>query len=118
MIRGKRVELRPIEDDDASVILRWQNNPEISWSLDDERPLSLRDVREDIERSREEGHPFVVTVGGRPVGRIGLNQFRPRDRSCSVYVYIGDPADRGQGYDRDAVMTMLGYAFDRLDRAW
>jgi RimJ/RimL family protein N-acetyltransferase len=115
MIRGKRVELRPVEDHDAALILQWQNLPEVSWFMDYERPRSLRDVREDIERSRGEGHPFVVTVGERAVGRVGLNQFRPRDRTCSVYVYIGDPADWGRGHDRDAVMTMLSYAFDRLD---
>jgi RimJ/RimL family protein N-acetyltransferase len=115
MIRGKQVELRPVEDDDAALILRWQNHPDVWWSMDYERPFSLRDVREDIERSRREGHPFVVTVEGRPVGRIGLNRFRPRDRRCSLYVYIGEPEVWGRAFDRDAVMTMLGYAFDRLD---
>jgi RimJ/RimL family protein N-acetyltransferase len=115
VIPGKRVVLRPFEEDDLPLVLRWQNHPEVWWYMDYERPFSLEDIREDWERSRREGHPFVISVGGRPVGRIGLNGFRRRDRICSLYLYIGEPALWGQGLARDAVMTLLSYAFDRLD---
>ena len=30
-------------------------------------------------------------------------------------LYIGEPDSRGRGYACDALMTMLAYAFDRLD---
>ncbi|MFN2545210.1 MAG: GNAT family N-acetyltransferase [Actinomycetota bacterium] len=115
MIRGKRVVLRPVEEDDLPLVLRWQNHPEVWWYMDYERPFSSEDVREDWEQARREGHPFVITVRERPVGRIGLNRFRPRDRICSLYLYIGEPAFWGQGYARDAVMALLSFAFDRLD---
>jgi diamine N-acetyltransferase len=115
MIEGKRVSLRPIEEEDFALILRWQNHPEVWWYMDYERPFSLPDVVEDVERSRREGHAFVITVGGRPVGRIGLNQFRRRDRICSMYLFIGEPAFWGQGFARDAVMALLSFTFDRLD---
>jgi RimJ/RimL family protein N-acetyltransferase len=77
--------------------------------------VSLPDVLEDIERSRTEGQPFTIEVDGRPVGRIGLNRFRPRDRACSLYLYLGEPDAWGHGHARDAVMALLGYAFDRID---
>ena len=115
MIPGKRVVLRPVEEDDYPLILRWQNHPEVWWYMDYERPFSLEDVRDDMDRSRLEGHPFVIAVDGRPVGRIGLNRFRHRDRMCSLYLYIGEPAFWGRGYARDAVMALLAFAFDRLD---
>jgi len=31
-------------------------------------------------------------IRGRSVGRIGLNRMRRRDRICSMYLFIGDPA--------------------------
>jgi RimJ/RimL family protein N-acetyltransferase len=83
--------------------------------MDYDRPFSLDDVRESEEHARREGFPFVITVDGRPVGRIGLNQFRRRDRICSLYLYIGEPAFWGRGYASDAVMALLAHAFDRLD---
>jgi RimJ/RimL family protein N-acetyltransferase len=115
VIRGRRVSLRPVEDDDYALIHRWMNHPEVWRYMDYELPYSLADVKDDIERSRREGHPFTITVGDRPVGRIGLNQFRRRDRICSLYMFIGEPEFWGKGYAQDATMALLGHAFDRWD---
>jgi RimJ/RimL family protein N-acetyltransferase len=83
--------------------------------MDYELPVSMRDVAEDLERSRKEGQPFTIVVGDQPIGRIGLNRFRRRDRICSLYMYVGEPAYWGRGFARDATMAILAYAFDRLD---
>ena len=115
MIEGTRVVLRPVEESDYPLIHRWMNHPEIWRYMDYEMPLSLVEVAEDVERSRREGQPFTIVVDGRPIGRIGLNQFRSRDRICSLYMYIGEPSFWGQGFARDAVMTLLAFAFDRWD---
>jgi RimJ/RimL family protein N-acetyltransferase len=115
VIRGNRVELRPVEDADYPLIHRWMNHPEVWRYMDYELPYSLADVRDDIERSRREGHPFTILVDDRPIGRVGLNQFRRRDRICFLYMFIGEPSCWGKGYARDAVMALLGYAFDRWD---
>ena len=115
MIDGKKVGLRPVDEGDYPLIHGWMNQPEVWRYMDYEQPFSLADVKEDIERSRKEGQPFTIVVKDRPIGRIGLNQFRRRDRICSLYMFIGEPAYSGQGYARDSVMALLGYAFDRLD---
>jgi RimJ/RimL family protein N-acetyltransferase len=115
VIEGHRVRLRPIIESDFPLIHRWMNHPEVWHYMDYEGPISMTDVAEDAERSREEGHPFTILVGDRPIGRVGLNQFRRRDRICALYMYIGEPAYWGKGYAQDAVMTLLGYAFDRWD---
>ena len=115
MIPGRRVVLRPIEEEDLPLILRWQNHPEVWWYMDYEGPFTLEDIREDEARSRQDGFPFVITVDGRAIGRIGLNRFRRRDRICALYLYVGEPEFWGRGYARDAVMALLAHAFDRLD---
>ena len=115
MIKGREVLLRPVEESDYPLIHRWMNHPEVWRNMDYELPVSLVDVKEDIERSRKEGHPFTILVGERPIGRIGLNQFRRRDRICSFYLYIGEPDYWGRGHAHDATMTLLAYAFDRWD---
>ncbi len=115
MIRGKRVVLRPVEERDHPLIHTWQNDPEVWWYMDYERPFSLADIAESEARARTEGHPFVIETEGRPIGRIGLNRFRNRDRICSLYMFVGDPASRRRGFGRDAVMALLAHAFDRLD---
>jgi RimJ/RimL family protein N-acetyltransferase len=83
--------------------------------MDYERPASLADVAEDVQRSRQDGEPFTILLKDRPIGRIGLNQFRGRDRIASFYMYIGEPDCWGRGYARDAIMALLSYAFERYD---
>jgi RimJ/RimL family protein N-acetyltransferase len=117
VIRGAHVVLRPVEEADHAEIHRWQNEPEVWFWMDHERPFSLEDVRESEARAREEGHPFVIEVDGRPIGRIELNAFRTRDRICSLCVFIGEPSARGKGHGSDAIRTLLGFAFDRWDLA-
>ena len=115
MIQGKKVTLRPVSDADVPLIHQWMNHPEVWRYMDYERPFSLEDVRQDIETARQEGQPFTILVGDRPIGRIGLNRFRPRDRICALYLFIGEPSYWGHGYARDACMTILEFAFDRMD---
>jgi len=115
VIRGERVLLRPVEESDVPSIHRWMNQPEIWRNMDYERPFSLDDVREDVRRSREEGVALTIVVDGHAIGRIGLNQFRRRDRVASLYLYIGEPEFWGNGYARESVRTLLAYAFDRYD---
>lgn len=115
VIRGKKVLLRPVDETDYPLLHRWMNHPEVWRYMDYERPYSLEDVKEDVELARREGEPFIICVGDRPVGRIGLNRFRGRDRICGIYMFIGEPAFWGRGFARDAVLALLSYAFDRMD---
>ncbi|MEX0991155.1 MAG: GNAT family protein [Actinomycetota bacterium] len=115
MIRGRNVVLRPVEEDDYPLIVEWQNEPDVFFQMDYERPFTIDDIKVSEASARLEGHPFVIEVDGVAIGRIGLNQFRRRDRICSLYVFIGDAPYRERGFGTDAIMTLLAYAFDRLD---
>ena len=115
MIHGIRVVLRPVEERDHPLIRDWQNDPEVWWLMDYERPFSLADIADGERRAREEGHPYVIEVDGAPIGRIGLNAFRRRDRICSLYVLIGERSAWEQGYGTDAVAALVDEAFDRSD---
>lgn len=117
MIRGEKVVLRPVQETDHPLIQAWQNHPEVWFWMDYEQPFSLEDIHESEARAREEGIPFVIEAEGKPIGRIGLNGFRRRDRICSLYVFIGEPEATGNGYGSDAICTLLAYAFERYDLA-
>jgi len=85
--------------------------------MDYERPFTIADVAASERRAKEEGHPYLIEVNGRPIGRIGLNQFRKRDRICSLYVFIGERDVWGKGYGTDAMMALLAHGFSRYELA-
>jgi RimJ/RimL family protein N-acetyltransferase len=115
VIHGVGVLLRPVEERDYPLIHAWQNDPEVWWLMDYERPFSMEDIVESEQRAREEGHPYVIEVDGAPIGRIGLNAFRRRDRICSLYIFIGERSAWERGYGTDAVAALVDEAFDRFD---
>ena len=112
MLKGKRVTLRRSEPRDYEAIWAWQNDPVVFRWMDYVTPFSLADIKESEERAATEGDPFIIEVEGRPIGRIGLNNFRPRDHMASLYIFIGERESWGKGYGHDGLMTLLAYAFD------
>ena len=115
VIHGARVTLRLVEERDHPLIHAWQNDPEVWWRMDYEGPFSMQDVVESEQRARDEGHPYLIEVDGVPIGRIGLNAFRRRDRICSLYVLIGERSAWDRGYGTDAIAALVDEAFDRYD---
>ena len=115
MISYKRVRLRRVEPDDYPLIQRWQNHPEVFRWMDYDEPFTLEDIRESESRAVREGYPFVIEADGRPIGRIGLNQIRPRDRVGSLYVFVGETDMWGMGYGKEALEALLGYGFRVLN---
>lgn len=110
-----RITLRRVEPADYPLIHRWQNHPEVFRWMDYLEPFSLEDIRVSEEQASKEGIPFIVEAEGRPVGRTGLNQIRPRDRVASVYLFIGEADVWGRGYGKEALQAVLRYGFDMLN---
>jgi len=115
MLTGKFVSLRRVEQRDHPDIQRWQNDAEVFRWMDYERPFSLEDIHAGEQRAIAEGCPFVIEAGGRAVGRIGLNNFRTRDRLASLYVFVGERDVWGRGYGLDAIMVLLAFGFEQLN---
>lgn len=114
-IRGPRVLLRPTREDDLPSILRWQNDPDVAWRMDYDHPFTLEEIAASEARARQEGHPFVVEVDGRPIGRVGLNAFRERDRICALYAFLGEADVAGRHLGREAILVLLGWGFATFD---
>ena len=114
MIEGDGVRLRRVEPDDYPAIQRWQNDPEVSRWMDYNRIFSLADIKASEEKATAEGQPLIIEAEGRPIGRIGLNNFRARDRMASLYIFIGERESWGKGYARRAIQALLDFGFHRM----
>ena len=110
-----RITLRRVEPEDYPAIQRWQNDPEVARWMDYDRLFSLDDIKASEARAIKEGHPFVICVDGKAIGRIGLNNLRRRDRMASLYIFVGERSEWGKGYGLDALFEILRFGFERLN---
>jgi RimJ/RimL family protein N-acetyltransferase len=114
MLRGKKVVLRALERDDLKrlyelernidlVLLadgQWQPEPFAQWEKHFDKRL------EDPDKSR-----FAIEVDGKLIGGCGLHHCERRDGSAQFGIGIYDREYIGHGYGRDAIDTLLGWAF-------
>lgn len=124
MIRGKRVVLRAIEEQDLDLLLEWLNDPFISQQVTGfSFPLSRPQQRRWFERSLDDASTqrwMVLDEGGRPIGVTGLWAIDRQNRHALSALKLGAADLRGKGYGTDAIMTVFAYAFFQvgLNRVW
>ena len=93
-----RRRLRAVRDadlaEDALHVVLHRERADLERRGDVDIGVAAAHALEDIRRSEEhactEGHPFVIVAEGRAIGRVGLNNFRPRDGLASLYIFVGD----------------------------
>ena len=122
VLMGARVYLRPLERNDAELIVVWLQNRELTWSLGDFFPATdARAVADGIERLYRSGHDLLLGVVHRDIDRlIGITELHHLDldnRQASFGLLIGQT---GEGYGPEVAGLVLDYAFGplALNRVW
>ena len=122
VLAGERVYLRPLERNDAELIVVWLRNRELTWSLGDFFPVvDASAVADGIERLYRSGHDLLLGVVRRDTDTlIGITELHHLDldnRQASFGLLIGQT---GQGYGPEVAGLVLDYAFGplALNRVW
>ena len=121
---GERVYLRPLNRDDASVLQRQINNPEVVRTLMVWRPMSLEAETAFIERIAQSETDVVLAIAlredDRMIGDAGLHQIDWRSRVAEFGIQIGDSVDWGKGYGTEVTRLVVRYGFEslNLNRIW
>jgi aminoglycoside 6'-N-acetyltransferase len=104
-LRGERVVLRPLRQDDLPRLLELGREPEVArWWPDVDEPS----LREQLERATA----FAIEAGG---ALVGLAQWWENDdeefRHAGIDVFLA-AASQGRGLGRDAVRTLARWLVD------
>jgi RimJ/RimL family protein N-acetyltransferase len=113
VLKGRVVELRAIERADLRTIWRWYNDVELELLAGgDIRPVTFAQMEAhfDKELKEETVMRFAIVVNGLLIGACGLWDWDDA-LSLRLAIAIGEKSEWGKGYGRDAVGTLLDYAF-------
>jgi RimJ/RimL family protein N-acetyltransferase len=116
---GQRIYFRPLELDDELLLRKFINDPANWRFLRNVQPLNSVREREWIESLGKSGTDYVFGItlkqGDRLIGVTGLHQVSLVNRSAVFGINLGDTAQQGRGYGREATQLVLRYAFEELN---
>lgn len=119
MIDGKMIYLRAMEPEDMECYRDMINDPDISknvvgWSY----PVSKREQMQWYERAVGDKHNLRFTIvlkeNDLPVGMVNLVSIDWQNRSAKHGIKLHPACPKGKGIATDAVMTLMGYAFEEM----
>lgn len=119
MIMGEKILLRELDPANADIARRWINDPAVNeWLLTGHIPLTSAAEKAFYDRVEASPHDHVfeihVTDTGRYIGNCGLHGVDFVHRHAEIGILIGDVAEQGRGYGRDALVTICRFGFDTL----
>ena len=115
-LKGIKVILRPIEQEDLNLFYQWENNGSV-WAVSHTlAPYSkhvlaqyIQSATEDIYSSKQLRLVIEKTATKQPVGFIDLFDFDPFHSRVGIGILIADTNERNQGLASEALTLMMEY---------
>ncbi len=125
VLRGDRVVLRPLTEDDWGLLLRWNSDPEVLYFTEGEDVSSYRlDQVQGIYRGvSQTAFCFVIEIEGAPIGECWLQQMNlkrvlqryPKADCRRIDLMIGEKEFWGRGIGTEVIQLLSAFAFDQQD---
>lgn len=120
ILRSQRLQLSPLELDDADELFSLFSDPEVTWFLDID-PMNHRDQAVDLlehfarSRDRREEARWAIRIAGEPplIGTASLCDLDRVENRADFGVVLGRPWWK-MGYASEAMRCVLTWAFDVL----
>jgi diamine N-acetyltransferase len=115
MLKGEKVTLRPVEKDDLKRLHDLKQDVELMiFAYGDWQPIPLAEYERNFDKRLEQSEytGFVIEVEGKVIGDISLHGLDRRHSVAELGIGIYDRDFLGKGYGRDAIRTLLQWAFD------
>lgn len=117
---GRLIRLRAHEPEDEPLLHRWFNDPEVTDNINTRYPVSHQFEREFLQRKdsvgyHDAGFAVETLADKRLIGRVGLHQAAPENRSASLGIVIGDKSFWDGGYGTDAMRVVCRFGFEMMN---
>ena len=116
VLRGERVLLRPMREEDAELIVQWRNDPEICRWLFSTDPLTVQSHLEWFRRPKPDRLDFVICLNEseRPIGTVNFTNIDLQDGKAEAGKMLGERTQSGKGLAKEAFRLWLAFGFEHL----
>lgn len=117
-IKGRKVLIRAIELSDAELLREMINDEEIEqmmwgYSFPVAKHQQVSWI-ENLSRNNDAIFRGMIDVNNVSVGTVILSDIDMKSGTAEIHIKLAKSSDRGKGYGKDTVLTMLCYAFNEL----
>ena len=120
LLKGEKVSLREMRDDDLERIHDWENRSELWYLGDVHEPLTKAEISNFINHSTGDIYTdgqlrLMIDGADRTLGCIDLFEFDKFNLRAGVGILIAEPEDRKNGYAKEALSLLQNYCFEVLN---
>lgn len=119
MLHGQRIFLGPLTPDDAVIMFRWSNDPDLVHLNAAYRPVDWMNHHGWFQGIGNDPSKVIFAIRriaeSRFVGFVELRSIHPVFRSAEIGLQIGEVADRRQGFGAEALELALRYCWNDLN---
>lgn len=120
VLRGKNIYIRPIVNEDAGTVLKWENNPEnwiVSGTQEEyvlEDILDLIDSMKDVTLAKQTRFIICFNESDELIGAIDLFDIQFDKNTAGLGILIADKKHRKQGFAYEAIELLETFAKEEL----
>ena len=123
VLRGKRVLLRPMTEDDWDYLFKWNNEPEVMELADqgEFKEIELSEIQAIYRWISTHAYCFIIEVDGRPIGDCWLQKMNlkrivewfPDEDVRRIDLAIGEKVLWGNGYGPETIELLVNFGFGK-----
>lgn len=119
-----RIYLRPITEEDGSLIVKWRNEPSVSSHCLNQKPITLESNLEFFRTKVKTGQylQFIVErvdddygVASYPIATVYLKDIDTTNKRCELCVFTSDDQEWNTESQSIAIKLLLEKAFQELN---
>ncbi len=121
-LKGEKVFLRPMTEDDWDILLKWNNDPEVLYFSEGDNITShtLEGVQQIYRGVSQKAFCFIIEIDNIPVGNCWLQEMNlerilekyPGKDCRRIDLMIGRKEFWGKGIGTDVISTLTRFGFE------
>lgn len=118
IIKGKRIYLKSINEDDTNLIIKWRNNPRVRKNFIFQEKFTEKTHNNWLKNKVYTGNTaqFIIIEQktNKPLGSVYLRDIDNINEKAEFGIFIGEDDFCGKGYGKEATSQIIMYGFSQL----